>query len=268
MSYPQTRPSPVVRGIALACLILLLAAPYATGEGDREPATATAYQTAEPIVVDGNLVDWNRSSPLLMDSEAQLVRDADYWLGPQDLSARVYVMWDEEHLYLGADVTEDTPFRAAAMLPFDSQDCFEVYLSTNPDSDPARTSYAATDFRIILLIDSEYWDTAIDRTKVEDSRGFYSAGMAGGQSVLEGFQCAVQRTTLGFTYEAVIPWACFSNAQIPRLVPSVGDAISFDFAITDTEYPCPGTEYVPQMAWTGNSTFASDPSEWGTLVFR
>jgi len=269
ISHPWTRRSPVLRSVAVVIgLVLFLSALCAVGEEDQECPMATAWEVFESLTIDGDLGEWNTSSPLVLDNETQLIRDGEYWGGPQDLSARIFVMWDEANLYLGADVTEDTPFRVAEMLSFDTQDSFELYLSTNPEADPDRTSYETTDFRVILLIDNDYWDTAIDRTMVADPKSLYSKGMSGSQNVLEGFQCAAQRTTLGFTYEAVIPWDNFANAQIPLFVPSAGDQIAFNFVINDTEYPCPGTEYVPQIAWTGDNTLAKDPSVWGILVLE
>ncbi len=59
-----------------------------------------------------------------------------FWQGENDLSATVYVMWDEENLYLAADVTEDTPYGAIEMLPLDGEDNFKVYISTDPTADP------------------------------------------------------------------------------------------------------------------------------------
>ena len=268
MTYLQNRRSRAGTSIDVALVILLLATLCVVAGEERERATATAWEILEPVTIDGDLEEWNTSSPLILDSQAQLVRDGDYWAGPQDLSAEVYVMWDEENLYLAAVVIEDTPFRAAEMLPFDSQDSFELYFSTNPQADLSRASYESTDFHIYLLIDNEYWDTAIDRTMVADPKHLYSKGMTGGQNVLEDFQSAVQRTTLGFVYEAAIPWTNFANEEIPLFVPQAGDMIGFNFLVNDTPYPCPGTEYVPQIAWTGDEKLLTNPSEWGVLIFE
>ena len=79
-----------------------------------QPSATTRCSTA-------NLDDWNTSSPIVIDQEAQVIRDVSFWQGENDLSATVYVMWDEENLYLAADVTEDTPY----------EDNFKVYISTD-----------------------------------------------------------------------------------------------------------------------------------------
>ena len=49
----------------------------------------------------------------------------------------------------------------------------------------------------------------------------------------------------------------------------VGDTVNFNFLITDISYPCPGTEYIPQIAWTGTKeAMDTNPSSWGRLMLR
>ena len=102
--------------LILALALTMLAAPALA-----EQPTATAYKATEPIVIDGNLDDWNTSSPIVINTEEQVIRDVSFWQGENDLSATVYVMWDEENLYLAADVNEDTPYGAIEMLPLDGR---------------------------------------------------------------------------------------------------------------------------------------------------
>ena len=69
-------------------------------------------------------------------------------------------------------------------------------------------------------------------------------------------------------FECAIPWATFSNKNIPVYTPASGDTLSVDFAITDISYPCPGTEYIPQMAWTGTQEIGTNPSLWGSMTLE
>lgn len=92
--------------------------------------------------------------------------------------------------------------------------------------------------------------------------------MDGGESVIENFVCASERTTTGFIFECAIPWATFSNKNIPVYTPASGDTLSVNFAITDISYPCPGTEYIPQMAWTGTQEIGTNPSLWGGMTLE
>lgn len=250
----------------LLSLLMLLCAACASAD---QPC-ATAHKAETPLVIDGNLDDWNLSSPIVINQEAQVIRDVSFWQGEMDLSCTVYVMWDENNLYLAADVTEDTPYGAIEMLELDGEDNFKLYLSTDPAADPARTEYGTNDFLLYLIVDNGYWDTAFDRTMVakENLQRFTTKGMDGGEDVLEGYEKASVLTSTGFIYEACIPWSNFSNAKIPQYTPAVGDTVNFNFAITDISYPCPGTEYIPQMAWSGNLNINTDPSLWGRLTFE
>ena len=62
-----------------------------------------------------------------------------------------------------------------------------------------------------------------------------------------------------------------SIAQAEKIAvykPQSGDVVKFNVAVTDISYPCPGTEYIPQMAWTGTLEINTNPSLWGNLVFE
>lgn len=229
---------------------------------------ATAHKAAD-IQIDGALTDWNLNDPITLSDPAQLVRDGHFWNGPDDLSAKVWIAWDETYIYFAADVTEDSVFGAIEMLPLDGEDNFEIFLSTNPADDPARTEYAINDFMFYLIMDGEYWDTAFDRSMVpkDNRQRFISKGMDGGENVMEGYECAAARTTMGFVYECRIPWTVFSNNKIAAYTPAVGDTVNFNFLITDISYPCPGTEFIPQIAWTGTLMMKTNPSLWGRLTF-
>lgn len=258
-------------GCLLALILALLpAAGLAEAVEDSETVarpTITAYK-ASAVVIDGNLDEWNLGSPAVVDQLEQVIRDANLWAGPMDVSAKFYLAWDETNLYMAADVNEDSPLGAIEMLPVDGEDNLKLYISTNPDADPNRTAYETNDFLVYFIMYEGYWDTAVDRSMLdkEQLQRYTSKGMNGGESALDGYECAVQMTTTGFIWEAIIPWAAFSNAKIPVYVPQAGDTLSVNFAITDISYPCPGTEYIPQMAWTGSQAIWLNPSLWGAVT--
>ena len=98
---------------------------------------------------------------------------------------------------------------------------------------------------------------------------FISKGIDGGEDVLtEGYERATQATSTGFIFEVKIAWANFANNKIAVYQPQSGDVVKFNVAVTDISYPCPGTEYIPQMAWTGTLEINTNPSLWGNLVFE
>lgn len=258
----------LLRRLWIGVLFLCLALGFSAAQAE-QPA-AVAYKAETPPTIDGSLDDWRLDSPIVIELESQVIRDLSFWQGATDLSCKVYVMWDEANLYLAVDVTEDTPFGAIEMLPLDEEDNFKLYLSTDPAADPAREAYGTNDFLLYLIPDNQYWDTAFDRSMVEKDlrQRFVTAGMDGGEDVLEGYEVHAELTATGFIYEAVIPLANFANDRIPAYVPTPGDTVNFNFAITDISYPCPGTEYIPQMAWAGDLGINTNPSLWGRLTFE
>lgn len=253
--------------LALALAAVMLCS-FALAEG--ETPTVVAHKAQAPITVDGDLSEWDLSSAAEIVDESQVIRDLSFWQGANDLSAKVYVAYDETNLYLAFDVTEDTPFGAIEMLPLDGEDNLKVYISTDPTDDPERTEYHTNDFLLYLIVDNNYFDTAFDRSMVaKDYRQrFISKGMDGGEDVLTGYQRAAQATSTGFIFECVIPWENFSNNKIAAYAPQSGDTVKFNVAVTDISYPCPGTEYIPQMAWSGTQEINANPSQWGNLVFE
>lgn len=226
-----------------------------------------AWKAPDTLSIDADLGEWNMSTPLILDRAEQLVRDANQWDGPADLSARVYFMWDQEHLYLGAEVTDDTPFMYREGFPPDMADAIVLFFSTDAAADPSRTSYDKTDFRVTLIIDDYYFNTGIDRDMVRDTGGLETRGDGGDEQVLEGYEYAVQEISGGYIYEAKISWANFANNQIAVLVPTKGMVIGFDFAMYDLDFPCPGVATV-SMVWTTSGTGSENPSTWGTLIFK
>ena len=168
---------------AMAALTLVL--PVMAEEAARPSITA---HKMESVTIDGKLDEWNLDSPAVVKDASQVIRDAVVWQGESDCSANFYLAWDEENLYMAAEVTEDSPLGAIEMLPIDGEDNLKLYISTDPTADPDREEYGTKDFLVYFVMDEPYWDTAIDRSMVpKDSRErFVSVGMDGGESVLDG----------------------------------------------------------------------------------
>ena len=266
----------LVKLAAALLAVMMISIPVLSLAEAAEKPTITAHK-ADGIVIDGKLDEWNLDSPAVVDSLEQIIRDGQMWQGPDDCSVKFYLSWDEENLYIAADVTEDSPLGAIEMLPIDGEDNLKLYISTDPAADPARTEYGTNDFLIFFVMDQPYWDTAVDRSGIKGGKEvhqrFTSLGMDGGESVLDGYKCAVEMTTTGFTWEAKIAWADLSGENshvkkctIPVYTPAVGDTLGVDFAITDISYPCPGTDYIPQLAWTGTANINTNPSLWGAVT--
>ncbi len=253
------------RGIIFA-LSLLMALSLAAGSLAYGDLSVTCFKAQGAITIDGDLSEWNTSSPAILGSVEQVVRDVGQWTGPEDISLEAYLMWDEDNLYLAAKILDDTPFMYREGFPPDMADSLVLFLSTDPAADPDRTEYTASDFRLTMILDDYYFNTGIDRDMIADNQGFESIGMDGDEQVLDGYECAVQVIEGGYTFECVIPFANFSNDNIPVLAPEAGMTLGVEFGMFDLDFPCPGVATV-RIEWCANADADTNPSLWGTLTF-
>ena len=65
--------------------MMLMTAPALAEETARPNITA---HKANGIVIDGKLDDWNLDSPAVVEDASQIIRDAVFWQGPNDCSAK------------------------------------------------------------------------------------------------------------------------------------------------------------------------------------
>ena len=254
-----------MKRVLVFSMILTVALGVSIGALAYSGKTITAYEAVSGVTIDGDLSDWNTSSPAVIDQGEQVVRDKGQWTGPEDCGIQVYLMWDDANLYLAAKMMDDTPFMYREGFPPDMADSLVLFLSTDPQADPDRTAYTANDFRLTMVIDDYYFNTGIDREMIEDNRGFASKGADGDEQVLDGYECAVKEIEGGYTFESLIPLSNFSNELIPALVPEAGMSLGVEFGMFDLDFPCPGVATV-RIEWNANMDVDTNPSLWGTVT--
>ena len=254
----------IIVGLTLGIMMGMAGPPIAAYQGE----SALAWKAADGIIIDGSLEEWNRTSPISLKLEQQVFRDANQWFGETDLSADVYVMWDLDNLYLAAEVKDDTPFMYREGFPADLADSLVFYIGLDSASDSERTSYAPTDFRVLLILDDYLFNTAIDRSMVSDTRGFESIGEYGDEQALSGYEAVIEPVDReSYIFEAKIPWSNFSNDHIPVFEPADGLTVGFSVELNDLDFPCPGVA-TPGICWTGSGECIDNPSQWGELMFK
>lgn len=248
-------------------------------------STASAYTAnelvaprAKDVVIDGKLDEWDLSRSLMINAENQITDQIEHWDGEEDCSVELYAMWDEENLYLAADIKDDTPFVYREGFPLDELDAVIIFLSTNPDADPERTAYEATDWRIVTSVEDYYgdWFNFVDRDMIEDNLGYETQGEYGDELVFEDLEAAFTRTDSGAVYEIRLPLHNLSNDQIAQLIPAAGMTLGFDFSILDVDLPCPGIHSLRMQASADLNgrdrkpemhNVDVNPSLWGTITF-
>lgn len=207
--------------------------------------TASAQFASRPVKLDGNLADWTDAKPLLLNQESQLHEGFSQWKGPKDLSGKVYVKWDNDSLYLAADVNDNNPLKnSKTKNNIWNGDSIEITIGMNTSANPGRDSFVKGDKQIGLgtgngaNIKPSIWDWTSAKAP-------------------EGAQIEVWKKSGGYILEARIPWSSMGT-----FAPSAGMKIGFDCAIDDSD---DGKARTKQMVWNGDYMFYKDPGVWGVL---
>ena len=265
----------------IATLLLGLAVPaLAYTDGNLEAPKA------KDVVIDGDLSEWDLSRSLKVVEQAQIIDQIEHWDGEEDCAMEVAVMWDEENLYFAVIISDADPFVYREGFPLDELDAIIFFLSTNPDADPDRQEYEATDWRWVSSVEDYFgdWFNYVDRDMIADPMGYETVGEYGDELVFEDgdYEAAFSYRTsetgkkIGAIYEIKLPLHYLAGDEIPQLVPAAGMTIGFDFSILDVDLPCPGIHSL-RMQYSANldgtdrkpTMWAVDtnPSCWATLTF-
>lgn len=259
---------------SVLALAMFAAAPAALAYSD---ANLEAPR-AKNVVIDGDLSEWDTSRCLRIDSEKQIVDQIEHWDGEADCSMEIYAMWDEENLYIAAKVWDDTPFVYREGFPLDELDAIILFFSTNPNADPNRTAYEATDWRIVQSTDEYDFFNYIDRDMIADNLAWETQGEYGDELVFDDYEAVTVRDKEmgGYILESKIPLHNLSNDKIAQLVPAAGTTVGFDFSILDVDLPCPGIhslrmQYSAQLDGRDRKptmhNVDENPSLWATMTF-
>lgn len=108
-------------------------------------AFMTSPRRQQPITIDGSLSDWPQHPPIRLDKKEQLVSQWRPWGGPEDASARVYTAWDDEFLYIAAEVTDDDLSGPVEGFEMYKNDGVEVYVDAKFQEDRLEQRYSADD---------------------------------------------------------------------------------------------------------------------------
>jgi hypothetical protein len=213
--------------------------------------------------LDGSWEGWNRERPMTIDKATQVCRllmGNQPWKGHEDLSAKIYAMYDDSSLYVGAEVTDDVVIDhwdfPTMSYPWDT-DCMEVVLDTRTNSEQGHDPPTPGLFRHLSL--AEYRTT-------DFGPKMWQGGGAGGPlipkpNLVPSAETFYKRTDHGYNMVCRYPLS-----SLKGVVAEPGYKIGFDVAINDND----GTNYRKnQHIWAG---FNQNQSWWdmgtiGALVF-
>jgi hypothetical protein len=112
---------------------------------------AQARRAAGPVEIDGRLVedDWSRTEAVRIADRRQVYlmgerKVEEWWTGPDDLSADIRFLWDDENLYVSAKVSDDAHHAPKADSGIWNQDGLQFLLDPRRDESekPGKYDYS------------------------------------------------------------------------------------------------------------------------------
>jgi hypothetical protein len=206
----------------------------------------------DPPVLDGTIDGFDSGEPLELDHEDQYRRSEEPYPGPEEFSARAFLNWNDEGLYLGVEVVKpDVVARDPKALP--------LRLDNEPDE------IHADGIQVYFRLPGD--ESVHGLLIVPSSEGgeLIARAVAGTASQEDSIRGSWQATEAGYTVTvAIIPsgWGQFRP----------GEVIDFDLLVNQM---LPGRmRRAGQLVWSGGGGWVwlrgdrQDPARFGTLELR
>jgi len=212
--------------------------------------------------VDGDFAKYKNVPAIVMEGIGALFPSSDVsitgdWTGNEDLSAKVWLTWDESYLRLAAEVKDDSHLQNETSANMWKGDCIQFALNPGNDAimpEGGKGQFGRDDYSFGIALETEG-----PASYCWVQRGKSNAKEEGGQK----FPLSIKRDEAAKTtwYEAAIPWK-----DLAPLKPEVGKAFRFNFAIIDKD----ASEKDRQLYWmalTPGLVGGVNPSLYKTFVF-
>ncbi len=200
-------------------------------------------RTMMPIVIDGDLSDWENIEPVKV-ADGRHMGGFEEWRG-EELSLEFRLAWDADNLYLACEVTDDAHYQ-----PYNA-DAAEVWMGDSVmfgvDSRNAdRVDYSDDDFEIVLSL--------------HDGKAGIQPRYASDGSMIqkgEGMKVAIKREWEFTRYEFAI-----KRTSLPYDFLKPGAKIGFSILASDND----GDDWEGFMEWSpGSLTYGKDLASFGTV---
>lgn len=140
---------PLRFGLGLHCVTLLAFFTSLAVAATSDAVFVIPLKPDPPPAVDGQLTEWvNRPGALELNRREQATWGGSAWTSPADLSARVWLAWRADTLYLAASVTDDQLRQSQRGEGLWRGDHMMLFLDVAPDDEPQRNGFGHGQFQI------------------------------------------------------------------------------------------------------------------------
>ncbi|MEI8198196.1 MAG: sugar-binding protein, partial [Phycisphaerae bacterium] len=202
------------------------------------PQTLAIGRVAKPPVLDGKLDEWGRASFLLGEAR-QTLRRAGRWAGALDASAAVWLGWDEQYLYVAADVIDDKLMQAHGGAEPWQGDTLELFFNVHPGQQ---------------RVDG-FWQIAL----IPPLESGQKLRVTGPQKEFEGVEGTAAVHKGGYTLECRIPWK-----NLTGFVPGPGAQVGLQVMLDDRD----DAGLKSRLTWYPSAITFNHRLQMNTLVLK
>ncbi|MFA6293292.1 MAG: sugar-binding protein, partial [Victivallales bacterium] len=219
--------------------IAFAAAPDIYRDGESAPMTVAVGRMLKPPTLDGVLTDWPAdATSILLGHNTQTGRRFP-WGGTRDCCGSVSLAWDENYLYIAADVCDDKLAQAVSGAEVWQGDTLELFFNTYPRQQ---------------RLDGFYQQAIVPAFKTDTK-----LRTVGAQKPFEGVEGETQVRASAYTLECRIPWK-----NLAGFTPAFGTALGFQVYIDDRD----GTGRKSQLFWYPSAINFAQPTHTNVIVLR
>jgi len=202
------------------------------------PQAKAPHRNGAPAI-DGDLADWQAVQPVVLDAGKHA--HIEGWKGKTDCSARVWTGWDERHLFVAAEVTDDAFEQKQRGFAIWQGDCIQMALCPGPPR--SESGYGGVvEFGLALTPGGpQVWQWIPEAREVA------------------GAKLVVKRSEGKLVYEAAIPWASLGGWR-----PAEDASLGWSFTVNDAD----GDGFRGWLEWTPGVCGSKDAAGFGRLLFE
>ena len=217
---------------------------------------AGAVKAKQAMKIDGNIDDWSAVPAYpIATTEASIVEKVSdvKWNGTQDCSLKARLAWDEQNLYILAQVSDDRYVNnqpdkiRSENASWWNADCIEVFLDV--------TGKASLNQGTVM--NGKYH---LEFVAGRNGDGKADWMLDGFKNPMSDIQCASSFSAEGYVIEIAIPLKNF-----PSITARPGAVVRMDLAVDDCDQANAGRRF--QMIWSGYNTAWKDTRHYASVIF-